>query len=219
MKRISFIILLAVALVFTMAACSANSGKNPEQGKQEAQPKQPAKQWASAPPMAIDPNKTYIAHMETNKGNISIELLAKEAPKTVNNFVFLSREKFYDGVIFHRVIKDFMIQGGDPLGTGTGGPGYNIEDELPVKRKYEKGIVAMARTNQPNSGGSQFFICNGPGAAGLNTQPDYVIFGKVIDGMDTVDKISNVQVTQSPTGEESVPVEKVFVKTITIEEK
>jgi cyclophilin family peptidyl-prolyl cis-trans isomerase len=177
------------------------------------------KQWTSPPAMAIDMNKTYLAHVETNKGNFTIELFAKDAPKTVNNFVFLSKEKFYDNVYFHRIVKNFMIQSGDPKGTGTGGPGYSIEDELSQKYKYEKGIVAMANKGMPNTGGSQFFICTGPGADPLNNQPDYTIFGKIVNGMDTIDKLNATPVGQNASGEFSSPTEEVIIKTVTIEEK
>ncbi|WP_027417281.1 peptidylprolyl isomerase [Aneurinibacillus terranovensis] len=211
MKQRIPLLILALLLVFVASACST--------GKAQTQaPKPSAKQWSQPPAMQIKPNKTYIAHMQTNKGNITIELFAKDAPKTVNNFVFLSRRHFYDNVIFHRIIKNFMIQTGDPKGTGEGGPGYQFADELSSKHKYEKGIVAMANAG-PNTNGSQFFICNGPASEGLNSTPNYTIFGKVTDGMDTVDKISNTPVAQNPMGEFSYPKEKVFIKTITIEEK
>ena len=111
-----------------------------------------AKQYARPPEMAIDPQKRYKATIETSAGTMTAELSADEAPKTVNNFVFLAREGFYDGVIFHRVIKGFMIQGGDPTGTGTGGPGYKFEDE-PVKRQYRRGTLAMANAGRNTNGG------------------------------------------------------------------
>ena len=114
------------------------------------------KSYAKQPDQTIDPSKTYTATIETTAGTMTAELFPSEAPTTVNNFVFLAREDFYDGVIFHRVIHDFMIQGGDPTGTGTGGPGYKFNDE-PVKRKYRRGTLAMANAG-PNTNGSQFFI-------------------------------------------------------------
>ncbi len=180
-------------------------------------PKAPEyKQWTSPPAMSIDVNKTYLAHIETNKGSFTIELFAKDAPKTVNNFIFLSKEKFYDNVYFHRIVKTFMIQTGDPKGTGTGGPGYEFEDEISKNYKYEKGIVAMAN-HGPNTNGSQFFICTGPGADTLSY--DYTIFGKITSGMDTVDKIAATPVGQNGGGEFSSPTEEVKIKTVTIEEK
>jgi len=176
------------------------------------------KTWAAPPEMKISPDKTYIATMKTSLGDIKLELFAKDAPNTVNNFVFLSRQGFYDGVVFHRIIKDFMIQGGDPEGTGTGGPGYKFNDELQVKRSYEAGIIAMANAG-PNTQGSQFFICNGNGAKRLDARPNYTQFGKVTEGMDVVLKISDLPVTMSGNGEESKPKTPPVIKTITIEEK
>lgn len=177
------------------------------------------KQWSEKPKMAIDTNKSYSAVFSTNKGDFTVELYAKDRPETVNNFVFLSKEKFYDGVKFHRIIQTFMIQGGDPTGTGAGGPGYNIPDELDDKYKYDEGVIAMANTGQPNSGGSQFFICTGADAAGLNSMPNYTIFGKVTDGMDIVKAIAATPVTTSAQGEASAPTEDIVIKTITISEK
>lgn len=222
MRRISFL-MTALVLLLTLSACSTGNPNNSATNQTPTQPQKQTKQWSQPPAMKIDPNKTYIAHMETNKGNLSIELFAKDAPKTVNNFVFLAQQHFYDGVIFHRIIKDFMIQTGDPQGTGAGGPGYQFEDELRAvdkgKYTYTKGIVAMANRG-PNTNGSQFFICSGPNAAQLSLPEyaNYTIFGKVISGMDTVDKIAMTPVEQK-NGELSFPKEKVYVKTITIEEK
>ncbi|MEE9284448.1 MAG: peptidylprolyl isomerase [Dehalococcoidia bacterium] len=129
--------------------------------------------------MTIDPDKQYFATIETNKGNIRIELFAKDAPKTVNNFVFLAREGFYDGVTFHRVIPGFMAQGGDPTGTGAGGPGYSFEDEF-SDRTHVRGAISMANAG-PNTNGSQFFIIYEP-QPHLNGR--HSVFGQVIDGMD-----------------------------------
>lgn len=121
-----------------------------------------SKQWSSPPEMIIDPQKKYGATMETNKGNIELNLFTAGAPQTVNNFVFLAREGFYDGVVFHRVISNFMIQGGDPTGTGRGGPGYRFEDELVGNpQKHETGTLSMANAG-PNTNGSQFFITHAP---------------------------------------------------------
>ncbi len=159
-----------------------------------------AKQWDAAPQMQIDPKKSYVINMETNKGAIEIALYPEHAPKTVNNFVFLAREGFYDGVSFHRVISNFMIQGGDPTGTGRGGPGYRFEDELrgnPLK--HETGVLSMANAG-PNTNCSQFFITHSP-------QPHldgrHTVFGKVTEGMDVVnairqgDKMASVTVVES----------------------
>lgn len=145
-----------------------------------------AKSWRTPPEMQIDPKKNYIVTMETDKGNIEIELYPQHAPKTVNNFVFLTREGFYDGIKFHRVISNFVIQGGDPTGTGTGGPGYKFEDETrnnPLK--HERGVISMANAG-PNTNGSQFFITHSP-QPHLNGK--HTVFGKVITGIEVVDRI------------------------------
>ncbi|GKU79361.1 hypothetical protein L3i20_v237580 [Paenibacillus sp. L3-i20] len=169
--------------------------------------------WDKTPEMSIDLNKQYKANVETSKGSFVIELYANEAPVTVNNFVFLAQEGFYEGITFHSIIESFMIQTGDPTGNGTGNAGYRIPDELETDRDYEEGIVAMFNTGSPNSGSSQFFICTGPDAENLNRQPNYSIFGKVIAGMDTVRKISVTPVVNG------VPSEQVTIVSISIEEK
>jgi cyclophilin family peptidyl-prolyl cis-trans isomerase len=175
------------------------------------------KQWSTPPAVTIDASKKYTATFDTSLGTFKVELLASESPKTVNNFVFLARQGFYDGTIFHRIIKSFMIQGGDPTGTGMGGPGYNIPDELPVKHPYAPGIVAMANTGRPNSGGSQFFICTGADSKSLDRMPSYTEFGLVSEGMDVVQKIASVQVMAS-NGETSKPVVPPVINKITISE-
>ena len=179
----------------------------------------PVKQWSQPPAMQIDTSKKYTATVETSLGSFKIELLPQESPKTVNNFVFLSREGFYNGIVFHRIIKDFMIQTGDPKGNGTGGPGYKFADELPPKHKYDPGIVAMANSG-PNTNGSQFFICTGPGAHGLDNSPynNYTQFGRVIEGMDVVQNIASVKTVLGSGGEMSKPVDPPVIKSITIEE-
>jgi cyclophilin family peptidyl-prolyl cis-trans isomerase len=171
------------------------------------------KKYTSAPPMTIDQNKEYTATMKTNYGDIVIQLYPKEAPLTVNNFVFLSRNGFYNGVKFHRIVKGFMIQGGDPTGTGAGDPGYSFADELPTTLNYTKGTIAMANAG-PNTNGSQFFIM----LSNYNLPKNYSIFGKVISGQDVVDKIGNVPVTVK-NGENSSPTVDVHIITITITEK
>src|ERR671918_1096165 len=141
------------------------------------------KQWSKPPEMQIDPKKKYKAHMETDKGTMVIELFADKAPKTVNNFVFLAREGFYEGVMFHRVIANFMAQGGDPTGRGSGGPGYKFEDEFhPSLRHDKQGILSMANAG-PGTNGSQFFITHGPTP---HLDNKHSVFGRVIDGMDVV---------------------------------
>ena len=144
------------------------------------------KQWDSPPEMQIDSQITYRTKIETNRGDIELELYPEYAPKTVNNFIFLAKEGFYDGVIFHRVISDFMIQGGDPTGTGRGGPGYKFEDEFEGNPlRHETKVISMANAG-PNTNGSQFFITHSP-------QPHldgmHTVFGKVIEGQDIVDAI------------------------------
>lgn len=144
------------------------------------------KQWNTPPEMAIDPEKTYRVRLETNRGEIDLELYPEHAPKTVNNFIFLVKENFYDGVTFHRVISDFMIQGGDPTGSGRGGPGYRFEDELvgnPLKHGSK--VISMANAG-PNTNGSQFFITHLPQP---HLDGKHTVFGKVIQGEDVVDAI------------------------------
>src|SRR5512141_691318 len=142
-----------------------------------------AKQWKTAPEMQIDPKKHYKARMKTDKGAMVIELFADKAPKTVNNFVFLAREGFYDGLIFHRVINDFMVQGGDPTGTGSGGPGYKFGDEFHPSLKHDKpGMLSMANAG-PGTNGSQFFITHVP-TPWLDNK--HSIFGQVTEGMDVL---------------------------------
>ena len=154
----------------------------------------PAKRYSTPPPMLIDPNRTYRAIIRTNKGDIQLQLNPAEAPLTVNNFVALARDGYFDGVTFHRVVPRFVIQGGDPTGTGSGGPGYQFQDE-PVKRQYKTGTVAMANAG-PNTNGSQFFICleDQP-----NLPPNYTIFGDTVAGMDVVRNIRVGDVMQSVT--------------------
>lgn len=176
-----------------------------------------SKQWSTPPEMQLDPAKTYHAILKTSKGDVRIELLSDETPATVNNFVFLAREGFYDGVTFHRVIKPFMIQTGDPTGTGAGGPGYRFRDELPAKHSYEAGLVAMANAG-PNTNGSQFFICSGAQSSGLNSAPNYTQFGRVVSGMDVVEALASVPVGPSGRGEMSTPREEIAIESVSIEE-
>ena len=145
-----------------------------------------SKQWDSKPEMQIETDGNYTVTMETSKGTIEIELYAGAAPVTVNNFVFLAREGFYDGVSFHRVIPDFVIQGGDPTGTGTGGPGYRFEDEFDNNpHVHERGSLSMANAG-PGTNGSQFFICHSPQS---HLDGRHTVFGKVTEGLDIVDQI------------------------------
>ncbi len=171
------------------------------------------KQYSAPPAMKIDEKKQYTATISTSKGDMKADLFVKDAPQTVNNFVFLAREGFYTNVKFHRIIAGFMVQTGDPTGTGAGGPGYRFKDE-PVTRKYDRGTLAMANAG-PNTNGSQFFIMH----ANYPLQPNYTIFGQVTSGLDVLDKIATVPVTAGPGGERSVPTEDVRIKSVTIEEK
>ena len=165
------------------------------------------------PEMKIDVTKSYLAEIETDKGVVTVALAADKTPTTVNNFVHLAQEGFYDGTVFHRILKDFMIQGGDPEGTGAGGPGYRFDDE-PFEGEYERGIIAMANAG-PNTNGSQFFIMHG------NTplQKNYVIFGRVVDGMEVVDTIAESEVEVGASGEPSSPVDPTVVKSVKIIEE
>jgi cyclophilin family peptidyl-prolyl cis-trans isomerase len=165
-----------------------------------------ADQYASPPEMQIDPDTSYTATLKTSKGEITVRLFADQSPNTVNNFVFLAREGFYDGVIFHRVIEGFMIQGGDPTGTGRGGPGYRFEDELDAARShgYRMGTLAMANAG-PNTNGSQFFIMH----QDYGLPPQYSVFGKTTDGQHVVDEIA-----RTPKDAADRPKEDVVIHTV-----
>ena len=143
----------------------------------------PAKQWSTPPTLAIDPKKTYQAVLHTDKGDITVQLHADKVPQTVNNFVFLAQQGFYDGTVFHRVIADFMAQGGDPTGTGRGGAGYRFKDEFHSSLRHDKpGVLSMANAG-PDTNGSQFFITHVP-TAWLDKK--HSVFGQVTDGMDVL---------------------------------
>jgi cyclophilin family peptidyl-prolyl cis-trans isomerase len=161
------------------------------------------------PPMVIDPEKRYTAEVVTTKGTLTIALDPIAAPKTVNNFVFLARWHYYDGIVFHRIIPGFMLQGGDPEGSGRGGPGYKFADELPAPGRYEIGSLAMANAG-PNTNGSQFFIVSGPNGTAL--PPSYSLFGNVVKGLDVVKAIESVG---SRSG---APSEQVVIDSVTIAE-
>lgn len=165
------------------------------------------------PEMTIDTKKAYLALLKTTKGEIAVELNSKQTPKTANNFIYLAKKSFYDNTIFHRVMKGFMIQGGDPKGDGTGGPGYKFDDEK-FEGEYTRGTVAMANAG-PNTNGSQFFILQKDSPL----QKDYVIFGKVIKGMDVVDSIADASVKANAMGKQEVPVDPVKILSVKIEEK
>jgi cyclophilin family peptidyl-prolyl cis-trans isomerase len=178
--------------------CPAADGSSPKQQK-----------FDGPPPMCIDPEKRYTAEMVTSKGTMRIALDPIGAPKTVNNFVFLARYHYYDGIVFHRIIPGFVLQGGDPEGSGRGGPGYRFEDELPKPGRYELGSLAMANAG-PNTNGSQFFVISGP--SGIRLPPQYALFGKVVSGLDV---ISTIDAIGTPSG---TPTEDVVIESVTITE-
>jgi len=176
----------------------AADGSSPQQRK-----------FAAEPSMGIDPAKRYTAEMVTSKGTMVISLDPLSAPKTVNSFVFLALHHYYDGIAFHRIIPGFVAQGGDPTGTGAGGPGYRFEDELPSAGRYEVGSLAMANAG-PDTNGSQFFIISGPQGVGL--PPSYSLFGKVVRGLEVLAAIEAVG-TGSGKPSETVTIESVTITT------
>lgn len=177
--------------------CPASDGSSPK-----------LQRFDGPPPMCLDADKRYTAEMVTSKGSMVIALDPIAAPKTVNSFVFLARYHYYEGIVFHRVIPGFVLQGGDPTGTGRGGPGYQFEDELPKAGRYELGSLAMANAG-PHTNGSQFFVISGP--SGVRLPPQYSLFGKVIDGLDVVATIDALG-TQSGQPKELVTISSVTIK-------
>ncbi len=174
-------------------------------------------QWSEAPQQVIDPAKTYTATIETTAGAIVVDLNQDLAPVTVNNFVCLARAGYYDNTPFHRIILDFMIQGGDPTGTGSGGPGYQFQDELPEgETPYVRGTIAMANAG-PNTNGSQFFIVHQDQPAQF--PKDYSIFGQVSQGLEIVDALAAMPVADNGRGELSDPTGDVRIVTVTINER
>lgn len=197
-KKIVSILLILFVQVFLIAGCSGNTGNSSNQPAPESTPKQ------------TTTKKNSVAKFETSKGNFTVELFEDKAPVTTKNFIDLVNKKFYDGLIFHRVIDGFMIQGGDPKGNGTGGPGYTIKDEFHPDLKHDSaGILSMANAG-PNTGGSQFFITLAP-TPWLDNK--HAVFGKVVAGLDVVQGIGKVK-----TGSMDKPVEDVVIKKITIEQ-
>ncbi len=179
--------------------CPAVDGSSPRQTR-----------FPGPPPMCIDTETTYQAEIVTNHGTMTAFLYPQRAPRTVNNFVFLARYHYFDGLTFHRIIRDFVIQGGCPEGTGRGNPGYRFEDELPEPGKYEVGSLAMANAG-PDTNGSQFFVISG--GHGMQLPPQYSLFGKLIDGLDVLDEIQRV-----PTGSGDRPKDPVVIESVTITE-
>lgn len=210
-KKARFLYLITLAAVVMMIAGCGKGGSGLTSGN-SAETSAKTMSWDKMPEMQIDLDKSYSAKFHTTKGEFTVKLFTDEAPVTVNNFVFLAREGFYEGLSFHRIIESFMIQSGDPKGDSTGTPGYSIPDELSTEMNYEEGIVAMANASKPNSGGSQFFICTGPDAANLNREPNYTIFGRVESGMDIVQAISKTPLKNN------LPTEKIIIKKIDIVE-
>ncbi len=195
-------VIALLVLLLTVSACASPASSGGEGSAAKLAPQQRSDMYKSAPPMTIDTNKKYAATIKTAKGDIVAELYPKDAPQTVNNFVFLARDGFFNGLTFHRVEPGFVIQGGDPLGNGTGGPGYTIPAE--IKSKHTKGALAMARlpdnvNPKRDSSGSQFYIT-------LEATPfldgQYTAFGQVTQGMDVVQKIARGDTIQSVTIEE-----------------
>lgn len=177
----------------------ATDGSSPQQRK-----------FDEEPPMLIDTNRRYVATMVTSHGTMVIALDPLAAPKAVNSFVFLARYHYYDGVVFHRIIPGFVLQGGDPTGTGSGGPGYRFADELPEAGRYKLGSLAMANAG-PNTNGSQFFVISGPD--GVRLPPLYSLFGEVVSGLEVIETIDAIG-TRSGT-----PTEQVVIQSVTIDEK
>ena len=211
MKKNIFIILLCF-ISCTNESDTLNQSVELNTNEQEGDVLSNNKVYDSMPEMNIDISKKYTAVIKTSMGDMSVEFFTEDAPMTVNNFINLSRDGYYDNVIFHRVISGFMIQGGDPSGTGHGEmgkyPGYKFEDELNNQRSYEKGILAMANAG-PDTNGSQFFIMH----VDYPLPYQYTIFGFVNDGLDIIDKIASVE-----TGDGDKPVNDVVIKTVEIKE-
>jgi len=211
MKKIIFIVLLSF-ISCTNESDTLNQSVELNTNEQEGDVLSNNKVYDSMPEMNIDISKKYTAVIKTSMGDMSVDFFTEDAPMTVNNFINLSRDGYYDNVIFHRVISGFMIQGGDPSGTGHGEmgkyPGYKFEDELNNQRSYEKGILAMANAG-PDTNGSQFFIMH----VDYPLPYQYTIFGLVTDGLDIIDKIASVE-----TGDGDKPVNDVIIESVEIKE-
>ena len=213
-KQIMYLLVILAVIFLTVLLLSQNQPKTSSQITPEPTPQAlPTSQALPSPESQIDQNKTYQAVLTTTAGEIIIDLNVKQTPITANNFVYLAKKGFYNNTIFHRVIEGFMIQGGDPQGTGSGGPGYRFDDE-PFEGEYTRGTVAMANSG-PNTNGSQFFIMHQDYAL----PKDYVIFGQVISGLEVVDKIATAQVTMGSDGAASKPVEPVTIQDVRIIEE
>lgn len=216
MKRTAIAILGIAGLVFSGCGAqvqhktTAPSSSSPVAGRDM--------RWKNPPAMAINPKAQYDAVVKTTKGSFTISLFAQQDPRSVNNFVFLANHHFFDGDLFFRVIQPFMIQTGDPLNNGRGGPGYQWKGELPPPFPYAKGIVAMANANNPDTNGSQFFICTGSECQSLNQTPTYTEVGRVTKGMGVVEAIAAGKVVVNPAmNEKSKPVHPVKILSVDIQ--
>ena len=209
MRRLLAIGLLLIALAACGEAEPAAETSEPAEGG--------VKQYSSHPGTVIEAGKSYTAVIKTNLGDMSFELLADESPLAVNSFVFLAREGYFDGVIFHRIIPGFMGQSGDPTGTGGGGPGYKYDIETP-SGPYIRGSLAMANAG-PGTNGSQFFIVFDNLTEQGRLSPDYSLFGQMSDGEPALKALESVPVTAKPSGERSQPLEEVRIFTIEIIER
>ncbi|MCL5090652.1 MAG: peptidylprolyl isomerase [Patescibacteria group bacterium] len=221
MKK-KLVIIVLVLMCFSLSGCSLKENSNSEsevnipiiQKQEMNQPSiSPTSIPLSQPKILINAKKEYTATLNTTAGEIKIKLDTQKTPITANNFIYLAQNHFYDNTIFHRTIKDFMIQGGDPKGDGTGGPGYKFDDE-PFEGEYLRGTVAMANAG-PNTNGSQFFIMH----KDYPLPKNYVIFGQVIEGLEVVDKIAEAPVKPNSFGELSTPVNPVKIVSVDVLEK
>lgn len=216
-KKIIFAIVIFCLILLAFLLLKESSPTQPESQNQTSSTKVndssaslPSTEGLALPEMEVDPKKKYLATLNTSAGEMVIELFAAKTPVAVNSFIYLARKGFYNNTIFHRTIKDFMIQGGDPNGDGTGGPGYKFDDE-PFEGEYLRGTVAMANAG-PNTNGSQFFIIH----QDYPLPKNYVIFGKVITGLEVLDKIATAPVEKNRFGEESKPTKPVIIQKVEI---
>ncbi|HEX8771435.1 MAG TPA: peptidylprolyl isomerase [Acidimicrobiales bacterium] len=214
-RAIAVALFLIILLVLGVAAVVSGGGGDEAKPVKAAGPcpqaNPPARTYPTPPPMSIDPAKTYTAEIKTNKGTMVATLDPARAPTTVNNFVFLANNHFFDCLGFHRVVPGFVLQGGDPAGDGTGGPGYKLKDELPQAGEYKVGSVAMANSG-PDTNGSQFFVVSGP--QGVALPPKYSLFGQVDQGLDVVSQIDALGTPNAP----NTPREPVTIESVTIKE-
>jgi cyclophilin family peptidyl-prolyl cis-trans isomerase len=215
-RAIAVALFLIVLLVLGVAAVVSGGGSGDKTTTAKAagpcpQANPPVRSFPSPPPMTIDVAKTYTADIKTNKGTMVATLDPAKAPATVNNFVFLAQHQYFDCLGFHRVVPGFVLQGGDPAGDGTGGPGYKFKDELPQAGEYKVGSLAMANSG-PDSNGSQFFVISGP--QGVALPPKYSLFGQVNQGLDVVSQIDALGTPDAP----NTPKEPVTIESVTIKE-